>query len=249
MVNDMDDLMWGVAEDPSPTGRARLFTRDEVRGFLDHAEKASYRPTLDDDSDALYLQLFLFNDKQNHAADPEPFKIAESALDRIAWTAIGRPWIVHPDGSRHVRGASDNPADIIKHQKQFAKGEIVAGYRNLGSNNVHMIAKVFPEFKPDVKAGKIPKSPYLSPLIYVKQESGDAILDAEVLHVQSVDAPGYEPEIAKISGMCEGMLNKCMTELRTLGAAGKLKAAQNEDSEEEKEEVGWELEESFERRW
>lgn len=248
---DEDDVLWGTDDDPSVTGKARLFNRDDVRGLLRRADTSSYQETYSDDKDALYVQLFLFNDQQNHAADPIPFKIATSALDKIVSSAIGKPWIVHLDGSKHVRGASDNPADIIKYQKLFAKGEIVAGYRNPDSNNVHVIAKVFPEYVQDVRSGRIPSSPYLSPLVYVKEWRDGEITDAEVLHVQSVDTPGYDPQIAKISGICQGMIRECMTELRALGAAGKLKESQEKAAkeQEQQEEVGWELEDDLDKRW
>jgi len=176
-----------------------------------------------------YAQFFLINDRPNNAADPLPFQIAPESLDKIARTAVGRPFVIGATGAKHVRGPRGNFAsarDIIEYQKRYAAGEIVHEYINPRTGNANVIVEIFPEYVDHVKNGRIP--PYVSPLVEdvskgIEVKNGRVIIrDGRILHVQAVDRPGYG-EIATLHGTCEGMLNECMSELRTLGASGRLK--------------------------
>jgi hypothetical protein len=185
---------------------------------------------LDLNEDGYYIKVFVINDKQNRAADPEPFKINPKALEPIAASIVGRPFIVGPDATKHVRGATGRANEILQVQKKWSVGEFVKSMMNPLSRNVYGIARIFPEFVKDLKKGFVrgrPLPKYSSPLVEVRRfgASGE-ITDGRILHVQAVDIPGYGPEVAKIVGTCDGMLNECMSELRHLGAAGKLKAYQ-----------------------
>lgn len=197
----------------------RVLTIEEVKNL----NKDGFN--LDDSGNELYLVKFLFNDKLNQAGDPIPFQIATESLDKIAKTFIKRPYVFNPGISnnvgQHVRGPIDDPKKIIQYQKKFALGEIVNYYINKINNNVNGIVRIFPEYAEEVLSGKIPlpTSPLLEPLKW----DNNKILDARGLHLQAVKNPGYPIELASITGACQGMLDKCMTELRTLGASRKLK--------------------------
>jgi hypothetical protein len=60
----------------------------------------------------------------------------------------------------------------------------------------------------------------------VDKKTGE-VLKGRIIHLQSVDAPGYEKAVAKINGICEGGLKQCMAELRIKGASSSLKGYQN----------------------
>ncbi len=179
-----------------------------------------------------YAQFFLINDRPNNAADPFPFQIAPESLEKIARTAVGRPFVIGATGAKHVRGPKGifaSARDIIEYQKQFAAGEIVHEYINPSTGNANVIFEIFPEYVDHVKNGRIP--PYVSPLVEnvskgIEVKNGRMIIrDGRILHLQAVDRPGYG-EIATLHGTCEGMLNECMSELRTLGASGRLQEYQ-----------------------
>jgi hypothetical protein len=178
-----------------------------------------------------YLKVFLLNDKKTNSADHEggPWKVATRAVKKIASTVVGRPLIIYPDPTRHFRGASGNPEEIIALQQKWAIGEFVQEVVNLASLNAYGIVEVFKEFVGDVKQGLVRGKPlpqYVSPLVEpYKMEKGE-VVDGRILHVQAVDIPGFSPALAKIVGKCDGMLGECMNKLRNLGAAGKLKAWQ-----------------------
>lgn len=184
------------------------------------------------DPNATYVASFLFNPERNNAGDPIPFKIAKESLMRIALTAIGKPWIPYPpDDAKHIRGAvGTNPNDaqaILRNQKQYSGGYIVGNFKK-DSQNVYSIIKVYPEYVDkvlrDLQAGKI--SPFTSVLLNVLKEQNGEIKDAEVLHIQHVEKPGYPAEIARLTGVCSGMFGECAQELRTLGASGQLQEYQ-----------------------
>jgi len=176
----------------------------------------------------LYIQAFLLNDQQNHAGDPSPFKVKGASLKKIAQTAIGRPWIIPPAGEmKHVTGPIREFNAILDYQKRFAGGEIVGAWTNPQTGNVNVIIDVFPEYIEDVRNGRIPK--FVSPLLNIDSEDPTTgeIVDARIIHLQSVHSPGYDESIAKINGVCEGMLGKCMSELKVRGATKMLKKYQS----------------------
>ena len=169
---------------------------------------------------------FLLNDEMNQAADPIPFKVSESALEKIAQSAVGKPWIPGTKGENdlHIRkpGVSDQ-TDVIDFHRKHAGGTIVSYYLNPKTNNVSVIVEIFPEFIDMIKNNQI--SEFLSPMLgnITQDRSTGEIVDAEIVHLHSVDVPGYEKKIAKFSGTCKGPIGQCMTELVAVAAAGKIK--------------------------
>ena len=179
-----------------------------------------------DVTDSTYAIGFLLNSKMNNAADPIPFKVAESALEQIASTAIGKPWIpgVKGKNSTHIRkeGVADQ-TDVIDFHRNHAGGTIVQYYINPITKNVSVIVKLFPDFIAEVRDGKV--SDYLSPMLgnITQDETTGEVTFAEIVHLHSVDVPGYEKAIAKFAGTCTGPIGQCMKELTTLAASGQLK--------------------------
>lgn len=201
-----------------PKDGAPLST-DEIKVFTKEGLK------LDDSGNTTYILKFLFNDKLNKAADPIPFRILPDNIDNIAKSFIGRPYVYNPANSTtHIRGPKDDPQKIIEYQKKFALG-LIAETIKKPNNNVYGIIEILPEYKDDVLSGKIPlpTSPLLEPLKW----DGKNILEARGIHLQAVKDSGYPMELTSQLGVCEGMLNKCTQELKTLGASGKLKNFQN----------------------
>ena len=173
---------------------------------------------------AMYIQAFLINSRQNHAADPKPFKIHPKSLRRIAASAYGRPWLPYPqpDGKHHKPHEYASANEMLEYQKKFAGGEIVAVFVNEESQNANVIIEVYPEFQDDVRNNKIP--PYVSPMVhnYTVDKQGQMV-GADIIHLQSVKTPGYDAQIAKINGVCTDKgLRACMMELRPMAAAGVL---------------------------
>lgn len=173
---------------------------------------------------------FLINAKQNKAADPIPFKVSESALEKIAKTAINKPWIPGKKGDNqlHLRkeGVADQ-TDVIDFHRKHAGGNIVDYYFNPNTKNVSVIVEIFPEFIDMIKNGEIDE--YLSPMlgnIKVDTTTGE-IIDAEIVHIHSVESPGYERTVAKFNGTCDGPIKKCVQELQVVAAAGKLQEYRN----------------------
>ena len=189
---------------------------------------------IEDSKDGVYYALFLFNDKLNQATDPMPFEIHKNSLDKIAKTFIGRPHVVRPEDisddkireelkanvGEHVRGPIDDPKKIIEFQKKYAIGDMFAYYRNQNSNNVYGLYVAYPEYANLILERKIPRG--TSPLLEPRKMEGHIVHDAIGLHVQSVGATGYDPQFAKITGACQGMLDECSSMLRTMGASKSL---------------------------
>ena len=173
---------------------------------------------------------FLINDRQNKAADPISFKVATSAIEAIAGSAIGKPWIpgIKGKNKKHLRDeSSESQTDVIDFHRAHAGGEIRRFIINEKTGNVSVIVEVFPEYKGMIESGKV--SEYLSPMIgdiSVDPKTGE-ITGGEIIHIHSVDVPGYDTSIAKFHGTCKGVIGKCMTELAPLAAAGRLKEYRN----------------------
>lgn len=174
--------------------------------------------------DKMYIFKFMFNGNQNKAADPRPFKL--SNLEAHAKKAIGRPFVVAKWGEKyHVRPEEDSSAAMIEHQKKYSIGEIVNYMKSETSDNYYAIIDVWPKFQGMIESDLIPE--FTSPTFFVNSENQDGIQDADFLNLHAVPHPGYEPEFAKISGMCQGGLDQCMSEMKTLAAAG----SQSQDSQ------------------
>ena len=173
---------------------------------------------------------FLINDKQNQAADPIAFKVAKKAIKAIASSAIGKPWIPGTKGQnkKHLRDKnSESQTDVIDFHRAHAGGEIKQFVINEETGNVSVIIEVYPEYRGMIDNGKV--SDYLSPMIgdiSVDPKTGE-ITGGEIIHIHSVDVPGYDTSIAKFQGTCKGVIGKCMTELAPLAAAGKLREYRN----------------------
>lgn len=175
------------------------------------------------------MQSFLINDLQNNAGDPDPFKVKTEALHELGKSAIGRPWILPPKNEpMHVIGKEREFEAILEYQKAFAGGEIIASWINPQTHNVNVIIDVFPEYQRIVKDGAIPQ--YVSPLVQfdeVDPKTGE-MTKGRVIHLQSVDSPGYDKAVAKINGLCEGKLGQCLAELRVKGASSLLNGYQKQ---------------------
>lgn len=177
------------------------------------------------DGEGDYLLVFIANDKPNKAGMQEggPFWIDPAGLPEIAQSAVGMPLLVTPDPTRHIRGATGEPEEILRIQKRYAVGEFVKAIV-AASGNAWGVVKLFKEFAGKVKAaaaeGKLP--PFVSPMVQIFESKNGRITKGRILHVQAVSTPGYSPSVAKIKAACTGMLGKCMDELKVLAAAGQL---------------------------
>ena len=185
---------------------------------------------LSDSSNKLYISSFLINDKQNQAGDPDPFKIKSEALLDLAETAVGRPWILPPDGNDlHITGPEREFNSIIEYQKSYAGGEMVDWWVNQETHNVNVIIEVLPEYQDRVRAGDYPAE--VSPLVEFQEtdpKTGE-LTKGRIIHLQSVNHGGYG-KVAKINGLCEGMLGQCMSELKIKGATSSLTSYQKQHS-------------------
>ena len=184
--------------------------------------------SLDESGKKFYALSFLINDKQNAAADPRPFKIKSEFLSKLVPTALNRAWLPDtlPNG-KHIRPKPDATAEeILQFQRDYAGGEMVGYHINPITNNASVIIDVFPEYQKAVEDGKI--KPFVSPMIgnWAEDENGE-VVKGEILHLQSVGTPGYDPEYAKFQGTCKGNFNECLAELKPLAAAGKLNDYRN----------------------
>jgi len=194
---------------------------------INHLNKSGY--SLDNSGKKFYALSFLINDKQNNAGDPRPFKIKSSFLPKLVPTALNRAWLPDtlPNG-KHIRPNPNATAEeILQFQRDYAGGEMVGYHINPLTNNASVIIDVFPEYQNLVEQGKI--KPFVSPMIgnWGEDENGE-VYKGEILHLQSVGTPGYDPKYAKFQGTCKGnSLNQCMKELIPLAAAGKLKQYRN----------------------
>ena len=171
---------------------------------------------------------FLINAEQNMASLPHPWKIDPANLLRIAKTAIGKPWLPGgPRGSnkKHFR-VNASPYDpmgqrrSIKEHFKRAKGIITDVIPNEETGNVSVIVELKPKYIQMIRGHEI--SPFLSPMIegIVQDPETWNIIDAEIVHVHSVDNPGYKPSVAQFFGVCEGTHNECKRLLTPLAASG-----------------------------
>lgn len=186
------------------------------------------REGFDLNEEKFFALSFLVNTKQNHAADPVPFRIAPEFLEELTKTGMGRPWLPDtlPNG-KHIRPKKNATAEeILQFQKDFAGGVMRGYWVNPLNQNANVIIEIFPEFIKDVESGNI--KPFVSLMVgnWKENDKGE-IIAGEVLHLQSVDSPGYDKEIAKFLGTCEGNFNECALELEPLAAMGKLKDYRN----------------------
>lgn len=181
------------------------------------------------DSKKYYALYGLFDDQLNNAAEPGPFKIAGAAMKQIADTFVGKPLLWNPDLNHHFRANESKDAKIeseaiIDKQRKLAIGEMVAPIVNENTKNAYGVFEIWPEYIDAVESKKVPD--YTSVLMLVEDEGKDGINKAQGLHVQFVKDPGYHRKLAKLHGTCIGGIEKCMSDLRILGAAGKLREYQ-----------------------
>jgi len=112
-------------------------------------------------------------------------------------------------------------------QKNHAGGELIDYVMNDEGNRAWGIFKIWPEWRDMFENKEISQDlpPFLSPMIgnWVRDEITGEIIDGELLHVHSVDNPGYDRAYARFIGKCTGPIDQCMRELRPLAAAGLVK--------------------------
>ena len=179
------------------------------------------------EGDNHYAIGFLINAKQNHAADPESFKVSKANLMRIAKTAIGRPWLPGKPKGQNLKHFRTPPATSIQSYRENkkkhierARGIITDIIPNAVTGNISVIVKLTPEYAQKIESHKV--SPFLSPMltVFAKDPRTDEIIDGEIIHLHSVDESGYSPEIAHWYGTCKGAHQECKTKLQTLAASG-----------------------------
>ena len=171
---------------------------------------------------------FLINSDQNAASLPAPWKVSEEHLIRIANTAKGKPWLPGgpPGSNKHHFKVDASPKDemgqrrnIQEHYKR-AKGIITDVIQNHESGNVSVIIELDPEYAKKIDHKQV--SAFVSPMIegIVQDPETFDIIDGEIIHIHSVDSPGYKPSVAKFFGTCEGTHQECKIKLTPLAAAG-----------------------------
>ena len=171
---------------------------------------------------------FLINAEQNMASLPAPWKVSEEHLIRIANTAKGKPWLPGgPPGTNKEHFKVDaSPQDPMGQRRNIqehyekAKGIITDVIPNRESGNVSVIIELTPEYAKKIEHRKV--SPFLSPMIegIVQDPETFDIIDGEIIHIHSVDSPGYKPSIAKFFGTCQGTHQECKIKLTPLAASG-----------------------------
>ena len=171
---------------------------------------------------------FLINAEQNMASFPQPWKIDPANLIRIAKTAIGKPWL--PGGpigtnDKHFRvpsGEYDGTAQhrSIKEHFKRAAGIITDIVENKETGNISVIIELNPKYAEKIDHKEV--SQFVSPMVEGITQDPDTydIIDATVVHLHSVDKPGYKPSVARFFGTCEGTHEKCKRQLTPLAASG-----------------------------
>lgn len=184
---------------------------------------------LDASGDTLYVMGFILDDSENSAVDPAPFKVSKDAVEKIVRKGLTRPWLPGKKGDKlHFRPKPDaTDAEILELQKNHAGGELVDYVMNEEGNRAWGIFKIWPEWRDMFENKELSEElpPFLSPMIgnWKEDETTGEIIDGELLHVHSVDHPGYDRAYARFIGKCNGPIDQCMRELRPLAAAGLVK--------------------------
>ena len=165
---------------------------------------------------------FLLNDKMNTAAQPAPFKIHKDAVVPITETSIGKPWIMGQMGAnkRHIaKEGVGSQMEALEWHRERSAGHIVDFIVNYDTGNTSVIIEIYPKYVDAVRGGAI--SRYVSPMISdFRQDENGELISGEIVHIHSVDWPGYEPEIAQFEGVCTGEYSSCKSNLATVAASG-----------------------------
>ena len=200
-----------------------ILTKDEIKQYNKEGHN------LDDSK--TYIIKFLFNDKWNDAADPRPYRVKTSLIQKLAKDSIDMPYVVKPnDNTMHLRGIDEGKDDttkaLLEIQAKYSVGLIKVPIIR-PNNNVYGIIEMWPEYSDPEYIEKLPAftSATLAPL----KEDADGIEDAMFLNLNGVDSPGYPRALAGVHGVCKGGIKECVAELSPLGAAGKLKAARENE--------------------
>ena len=177
------------------------------------------------DEKKTYIIKFLFNDKWNNAADPRPFRIKTSLVEKLAKDSIDMPYVAKPtDNSKHIRGTDEGKPDtaqsILEIQAKYSIGMIKVPIIK-PNNNVYGIIEIWPEWVDHLD--ELPN--FTSPTVLPLKEDEDGIEDAQFLNINAVDSPGYPEALSGIHGVCKNGIKECIAELAPLGAAGQLKTA------------------------
>ncbi len=184
----------------------------------------------------LYGQYFLYNNEMNDAGDPINFQVHADNNAKIAKSFIGRPLVVPKKlengewDTKHIR--ANSLPELLNIQKKYSIGEIVRTPYNTVTGNHNAVVKFFPEHYDLAKSGKLPKA--TSPMFAHSKSHFDEdgrlhILDGDGVHLHLVPKGGYPPEISEIQSICEGGLNECMNELKTVAASGQLADFQSKE--------------------
>lgn len=184
---------------------------------------------LDASGDTLYVMGFILDDTENTSIEPGSFKVAKQAVEKIVRKGLTRPWLPGKKGQeKHFRPSPDaTDAEILELQKNHAGGELVDYVMNEEGNRAWGIFKIWPEWRDMFENNELSEElpPFLSPMIgnWKEDQITGEIIDGELLHVHSVDHPGYDRAYARFIGKCNGPIDQCMRELRPLAAAGIVK--------------------------
>lgn len=184
------------------------------------------------DPKKMYVIKFLFNDKWNEAADPRPFRIKPSLIQKLAIDSIEMPYVINPNNTnRHLRGPDGNKPDtargLLEIQAKYSIGLIKVPLIT-PTNNVYGIIEVWPEYEKLVESGELP--PFTSPTIFPMKEDADGIEEGQFLNINAVGIPGYVEILSGTHGVCKNGIKECMSELAPLAASGSLKQQRENSS-------------------
>ena len=122
--------------------------------------------------------------------------------------------------TRHIaKEGVASQTDALDWHRARSAGHIVDFIVNYQTGNTSVIIEIYPKFVDAVRQGKMSK--YVSPMIsnFEQDENGE-LVSGEIVHIHSVDWPGYEPEVAQFQGICTGELSSCKANLMTVAATG-----------------------------
>ena len=179
-----------------------------------------------------FLKAFLISDKLNQMH----WQIPENALKKYINGFIGKPLIQHPTGLHPdyeqeglFAGSPTYIQDILKHQQQYAIGDIVdvqyepvksASGEKTKENAWFAYIKIRSAATNALtslkSASDSKKDVFVSPQVIDLDASapGEKTTNFIPTHLAIVNKPAYGAH-AKIRGMCNGHLNQCVQELKS----------------------------------
>ena len=133
-----------------------------------------------------YAIVFLINDSQNTATQPDPFKLTPAAVKKMLPTAIGKPWLPGVRGQNNlhftVAAAHDQRQVLDEHYKRAA-GVVAATFFNDQTGNASAIVSLLPGWRDAINAGAV--SDYVSPMISIlgRDPYTGEVTDADLIHI------------------------------------------------------------------